>query len=187
MTGASSGMPEKPMWPSGSAIWAIDVQMNITTAPAKPASIILIANSPFASPGSIAQGMPGANDAGLSGRSAEAAGNIFLGALDRGAGEQLLGVAELDQLTEKHKSREVGNARRLLHIVRDDHDRVLVREFIDQFFDLRGRNGIERRTRFVKQDHFRSRRYRSRNTKALLLAAGETKSGLPQLVLHFVP
>jgi hypothetical protein len=54
----------------------------------------------------------------------------------------LLGIAFLDDLAEIHQRGAVGNARRLLHIVGDDHDRVALLEKFDQLLNLRGRNRI---------------------------------------------
>ena len=41
-------------------------------------------------------------------------------------GEQRVGVAELDQLAHVHERGVVGNARRLLHVVGDDGDGVII-------------------------------------------------------------
>src|SRR5664279_3269711 len=56
--------------------------------------------------------------------SAEAAGDVILGFLALGLQEQLVRFAEFDQFAQIHVRREVGHARRLLHVVRDDGDRV---------------------------------------------------------------
>src|SRR6185312_1756139 len=60
--------------------------------------------------------------------SAEPAGDVVLGLLLRGLGEDLLGDVELDQLAQVHEGGTVGDARGLLHVVGDHHDGVVVLE-----------------------------------------------------------
>src|SRR3546814_12179711 len=69
--------------------------------------------------------------------------------------------------------REVGRARSLLHVVGDDRDRVIGLELIDQLFDLGGRDRIERRSRFVQQQHVRAHGDRTGDAQALLLSTGQ--------------
>src|SRR5258708_608739 len=99
--------------------------------------------------------------------SAEAAGDVILGALVRGGGEHLARGIELDHLAEIHEGGEVGDARRLLHVVGDDGDRVVVLELVDQLFDLGGRDRVERRAGLVEQDHLRLDGDGARDTEAL--------------------
>src|SRR5215211_709768 len=66
----------------------------------------------------------------------EAAGDVVLRAPVSRRGEYLAGGVEFDQLAEIHKGREVGNPRRLLHVVGDDHDRIVFLQLVDQLFDL---------------------------------------------------
>src|SRR5207244_12383536 len=56
-------------------------------------------------------------------RSAVAAGDIVPGPLLVRIGENLAGLPELDQLAQVEEGRTLRNACRLLHVVRDDHDR----------------------------------------------------------------
>src|SRR5260370_14891550 len=57
---------------------------------------------------------------------------------------------KLDQLSvtslrgHEHESREVGDASGLLHVVRDDHDRVVTRQLHHEVFDLQGSHRVER-------------------------------------------
>src|SRR5262245_45199676 len=88
-------------------------------------------------------------------RLAEAAGDVVLGFLAGRLDEDRVGRAVLDQLAEVHVGGEVGDARRLLHVVGDDHDRVVVLQLVDQLFDARGGDRVERRARLVEQQHFR--------------------------------
>src|SRR5215470_5398209 len=84
--------------------------------------------------------------------SAEAAGDVVLRASVAWRSEDLVGVVKLDQLAEIHECGLVRDARRLLHVMRDDRDRVVLGQFLDQFLDLRGRDRVERRAGLVEQD-----------------------------------
>jgi len=79
------------------------------------------------------------------------------------------------------------DARGLRHRVGDDDDAEIFAQFVDQFFDPRRRDRIERRARLVHQDHVGIDRHGARNDEALLLAAGERGSRRRQAILHFVP
>ena len=92
-------------------------------------------------------------------------------------------LADLDAEERGH----VRDARGLLHVVRDDHDRVLALELVDQVLDARRRDRIERRGRLVHEDHVRLDRERARDAEALLLAAGEPEGVVREAVLHLVP
>ena len=92
-------------------------------------------------------------------------------------------LAHLDAEERGH----VGDACSLLHVVRDDHDRVVVLELVHQVLDARGRDRIERRSRLVHQDHVRLDGERARDAEALLLAAGEPERVVLEPVLHLVP
>src|ERR1700733_9227319 len=100
--------------------------------------------------------------------SAEPAGDVVLGAAIGRRGKYLVGLVKLDQFAEIHEGRLVGDARGLLHVVGDDGDGVVLRQFLDQFLDLGGRNRIERRARLVEQYHFGPHRYGARNAQSLL-------------------
>src|ERR1700676_592340 len=71
--------------------------------------------------------------------------------------------------------------------MRDDHDGATALELKDEVFDLGGGDGIEGGAGFVEQEYFRIYRESARNTQALLLAGGETVSGLVELVLYLIP
>src|SRR5208283_5060865 len=107
--------------------------------------------------------------------SAEAAGDVILGTPVGGRGEHLAGGIELDHLAEIHEGGVVRHARRLLHVVGDDRDRIVVLEFVDQLLDLGRRDRVERGAGLVEQDHFRLDRHGAGDAQALLLAAGETE------------
>src|SRR5713101_1583332 len=67
---------------------------------------------------------------------AEATGNVVLRAPVARRGEHLAGRVELDHLAEIHEGGEIGDAGRLLHIVSDYRDRIVLLQLIDQLFDL---------------------------------------------------
>src|SRR3984893_6343803 len=119
--------------------------------------------------------------------SAEPAGDVVLGASIARRGEYLVGLVEFDQFTEIHESGLVGDARGLLHVMGDDGDGIVLRQFLDQFLDLGGRDRIERRAGFVEQDHLGPHRDRAGDAEALPLAAGQAQPAGAQLVLDLVP
>src|SRR5439155_9613846 len=90
---------------------------------------------------------------------------------------------EFDQPANIEESRVIGDAPGLLHVMGDRHDGVFSFQLRDQLLDLRGSDGIERRTRFIHQDHFGFHSERAGNTQSLLLATGETCARLVQIVL----
>ena len=92
-------------------------------------------------------------------------------------------LVDLDREERGH----VGDAGGLLHVVRDDHDRVVALELVHQVLDPRRRDRVERRRRLVHQDHVRLDREAARDAEALLLAAGEAERRLLQPVLDLVP
>src|SRR6202166_2321943 len=119
--------------------------------------------------------------------SAEPAGDVVLGASIARRCEYLVGLVELDQVTKIHEGGLVGDPRGLLHVMRDDGDGVVLRQFLDQFLDLGGRDRIERRARLVEQDHFGPHRHGAGDAKPLLLAAGQAQARGVELVLDLVP
>src|SRR6478736_4277423 len=119
--------------------------------------------------------------------SAEPAGDVVLGASIARRGEDLVGFAELDQFAQIHEGGLVGDARRLLHVMGDDGDGVVLRQLLDQFLDLGGRDRVERRAGLVEQDHLGPHRHGAGDAKPLLLAAGERQAGGVELVLDLVP
>src|SRR3954463_14357125 len=101
--------------------------------------------------------------------------------------EDGVGLGELDELAAEHERGLVGHARRLLHVVGDDHDRVVALELGDQLLDLERRHRIERRARLVHQDHLGLDGDRARDAQPLLLAAGEADAGRVEAVLDLLP
>ena len=80
-----------------------------------------------------------------------------------------MSLAVFHQFSKKHEPRPLRNARRLLHVVRYDDDRVILFEFEHELFDPLGRDRVQRRTRFVHQHDVRRDGYEARDTKSLLL------------------
>src|SRR5437868_3656849 len=83
--------------------------------------------------------------------SSEAPGDVVLGAIFVGFGEDLGGRAHLDEPArfagagDVEERSGVADASRLLHVVGDDDDRVAVLELADEVLDAQRRNGIEGR------------------------------------------
>src|SRR4029453_2419819 len=102
--------------------------------------------------------------------SAETTGDVVLGGPIARRGEYLAGFVEFNQFAKIHEGGAVGYARRLLHVVSDNHDRIVRFQLVDQLLDLGGRDRIERRAWLVEQDHLGSHRHRAGDAQALLLA-----------------
>ena len=98
-----------------------------------------------------------------------------------------VGAAELDELAEPEERRVVGHPRRLLHVVRDDHDRVVLLQIVDQLFDTLRGNRVERRRGLVHQQNLGPHRERAGDAQPLLLAARQRERGGVQPILHLVP
>src|SRR5579862_2714857 len=119
--------------------------------------------------------------------SSEAASNVVFGFLFGGRLKNDRGAVELDQAAEQEKARVIGDARRLLHIVRHDNDGATVLKLEDEILDLCRGDGVERGARFVEQQNFRIYRQGAGDAQTLLLAAGESIGRLMQLVLDLFP
>ncbi len=115
------------------------------------------------------------------------AGHIILRALVGRLGEDVVGAVELDQIAEIHEGRVLAGARRLLHVVGNDGDAIVGRQFLDQFLDLGGRDRVERGSRLVEQQHGGLDRHGAGDAQALLLAAGKAEARLVDLFLDLVP
>src|SRR5215831_1428224 len=121
--------------------------------------------------------------------SAEPSSDVVLCALVLRPLEELHRWRELDQFAvavlgvHEHEGRVVGHSACLLHVVRDDHDGVVLGQTTHQVFDLQRRDGIERGGRLVHEDHLRVDGHAAGDRQALLLPAGERSAGLVQPVL----
>ena len=101
--------------------------------------------------------------------------------------ENLRGGIIFDEFPEIEEGRFPGYTPCLLHAVGDDHDREVFFQLEDEVFDSRGRDRIQRRARLIHQEDFRFIDDGPRDAQPLLLAAGQTKRGIVQPVLHLVP
>ena len=91
------------------------------------------------------------------------------------------------ELAAVEEAGEVRDARRLLHVVRDDDDRVVLLQLEDQLLDLLGRDRVERGARLVHQQHLGLVAERAGDAEPLLLAARQAGAALVEPVLHLVP
>src|SRR5207248_5217080 len=115
-------------------------------------------------------------------RSAVTAGDIVPGPLLVRVGEDLAGLPELDQLAQVEEGGALRNARRLLHVVGEDHDREALAQLVDQFLDLGRRDRVERGGGFVKQQDFGPHCDGACDTQSLLLTARQRQGAVVELV-----
>src|ERR1700677_3541920 len=107
----------------------------------------------------------------------ESAGDVIFGLLPGRGLEDNLRRIVFNEFSQQEETGSIGDARSLLHVVRDDDDGALVLQGEQQIFNLGGGDGVERRTGFVEQQHFRVDRQGPRDAQALLLSAGKRVSG----------
>src|SRR6185295_6410914 len=117
----------------------------------------------------------------------ELARDVLLGPTVVGLGEDLLSGAVFDQLAVEHERGRVRDARGLLHVVRDDDDRVALLELVDELLDLQGRDRVQRGGGLIHEDDLGLDGDRARDAQALLLAAGEADARLTEAVLDLLP
>ncbi len=94
---------------------------------------------------------------------------------------------EFNQSSREKEPGILRDARRLLHIVRHNHNSIVLRKLRDQFLDLQRGNGVEGRAWLIHKQHFRPHGQRPRDTQALLLSARQTQSGGAEAIFNFVP
>src|ERR1700690_1281822 len=107
--------------------------------------------------------------------SAEPAGHVVLCDALLGCREELLCRAHLHQVPgavriHPEERRRLGDPRRLLHVVGDDHDREGGRELLDQLLDPLGRDGVQRRAGLVHEDDLWVDGHGARDAQPLLLS-----------------
>ena len=93
----------------------------------------------------------------------------------------------LNQLAQQEKRHGVGNTRRLLHVVRDNNQGVMLFKLHCQLLDHNCRDGIESRGGLVHKQDLGLDGERAGDAQALLLATGKTESGALELILYLVP
>src|SRR6266567_5058970 len=125
--------------------------------------------------------------------SSEAPGDVVLGSAVVGLGEDLGRRPHLDEppglagAGDVEEGRDVAHARRLLHVVGDDDDRVAVLEVADEVLDPKGGDGVEGRAGLVHQQHLGLHGDGPGNAQALLLTTGEAGPGPTKAVGNLVP
>ena len=87
----------------------------------------------------------------------------------------------------EEEGRVVADARGLLHVVRDQHDRVVALDLEDELLDLRRADRVDGGARLVHEQHLGLGGDGARDAQTLLLAAAESIARLVQLVLDLVP
>ena len=94
-------------------------------------------------------------------RSAETTGDVALGLfvlriVEHGGGVgEVLQVARLTHGLQVEEARVVGDTRGLLHVMRHDHDGVVVLQLVDQILHGQRRDRVERGARLVHEQHLR--------------------------------
>src|SRR5688572_361355 len=71
----------------------------------------------------------------------------------RGIGKNFAGEIVLDQFSQVEEGRIIRDARGLLHIMRDDHNREILLQVENQFLDLGRGNRVERGRGFIHQNY----------------------------------
>ena len=87
----------------------------------------------------------------------------------------------------QHEHREVRDARRLLHVVRDDDHGHGLGEVADGLLDLVRRDGVERRAGLVHEQHLGVGRQGAGDAQALLLTTRKPERTRRELVFDLVP
>ena len=100
----------------------------------------------------------------------EPAADIVFCFLICGIRENALGGVHLDQLAFKEKCSFVAASRGLLHVVSDNHDCVLVPEFIHEFFDGKCATRVKSAARLIHQENFGAHGNGACDAQTLLLA-----------------
>src|SRR6185312_1392192 len=99
----------------------------------------------------------------------EAPGDIVLGFFLFRMRKELAGLSLFDQPSLQKEDCFLRHTPRLLHIMGHDHDRIALSKFPNQFFYLKGRNRIERRSGLVHEQNLRFDSQRTSDTQPLLL------------------
>lgn len=126
---------------------------------------------------------PGCNAGGL----AEPPSDVILGLTEPGPGKNRRGFSHLDKPTEIHKGGVIADSRGLLHVVRDDQNRVLPTQSVDQVLDFASGDRIERRTRLIEQQNLGVAGNRPGDAQPLLLPPRETQPRFTEPVLDLLP
>src|SRR5437660_11290946 len=90
--------------------------------------------------------------------SSKSAGNVVFGLTYPWGGEEDSCLAKFYQLSHIEKSRIIRRGRRLLHVVGDNDYGDRVFQLMDQFLDVRLRDGIESGASLLHESHLRVHR-----------------------------
>jgi hypothetical protein len=105
----------------------------------------------------------------------------------RGILEDVFGVAGLDQTAHVEEGGALRHARGLGHRVGDDDDAEPLAQFVDQFLDARGGDGVQGRAGLVHQDDFGVHGDGAGDDQTLLLATRQTHGRGLQAVSDLFP
>ena len=81
----------------------------------------------------------------------------------------------------------VGDTGGLLHVMRHDHDGVVVLQLVDQILDSQRRNRVKSRARLIHQQHLRVYGHGAGDAQTLLLTAGKADARIVKTILDLVP
>src|SRR6266700_987016 len=124
---------------------------------------------------------------------AESSGDVVLSSLVLWPPEEVDRGRELDQLAmavlriHEHERRVVRDPRRLLHVVGDDDDGVVLDQPGHQVLDLQRGDRVQGRGGLVHQDDLGVDGHAAGDRQPLLLAARERRAGRVEPVLDLVP
>ena len=90
--------------------------------------------------------------------------------------EQIRRRCILDYLSHQEKCRVVRNTGRLLHIVGNDDNCIILLKLAHQILDFQRGNRVQCRGRLIHQDDLRLYCQSSCDAESLLLSAGESQS-----------
>src|SRR5208337_2792802 len=110
---------------------------------------------------------------------AEVAADVFLCQLLLRRLKDLFGLANFDEIAgpaalrnfDREECRDIRHAARLLHVVCDEGDRVVMLEFEHKLFDAPSCDWIQRRARLIRQKHRRLSGDSAGDAQTLLLPA----------------
>ena len=103
--------------------------------------------------------------------SSETSRNVILSGFFARVCKNLLRIVIFHHRTHVEESGFVTDPCCLLHIMGYNNNGIFLLQFVNQFFHLSGRNGIERRCRFIHEQDGRRHSHGTRYTQTLLLSA----------------
>src|SRR5262249_30246370 len=114
--------------------------------------------------------------------------NVIFSSLVRWIRKHFFRLIKLYQFSHQEEAGKIRDARRLLHVVRHNHDGVVLLQLENQIFDLGSGDGIERGSRLVHEHNFWLDGEGPGNAQPLLLSSGKADARfLFQVVFDLVP